>query len=58
MCQMLCITINFFKELPNRIDFMNIDVNRNIILVGDWNPIQECEIEKKGGNEHVINTVV
>ena len=27
-------------------------------MVGDWNSIQKCETDKKGGNEHVINTVV
>ena len=48
----------FFEELSNRLDFMNIDVNRNIILVGDWNSIQKCETDKKGGNEHVIDTFV
>ena len=48
----------FYEELGNSLGNMNIDKNRNIIVVGDWNSIQKYSLDKNGGNEKGNNTVV
>ena len=48
----------FYQDLCNTLDHMNISLIDNIIMAGDWNTIQNCTLDKKGGNEQGGNTVV
>lgn len=50
--------ITFFKEICYLVEGMNISNNDNIIMAGDWNSIQQVNIDKYGGRELHGNTVV
>ena len=45
--------VDFFHELKSAFAIQNIDVSDKVILGGDWNVIQNVQLDKLGGNDEL-----
>ena len=47
----------FFDTVKHQLETFNILPSDKLILGGDWNSIQNTELDKKGGKENPMHTV-